>query len=258
MVIHAVWISICFPAALLEAVFHPKSGGVWVGRRLWGPFLLWAARARLSVEGLENVDPSRPTIYACNHQSALDIPVAFVALRVNFRFVAKKSLGNVPVLGWYLRAGKHLLVERGSWVSALTTLEKAAEQIRQGTSILIFPEGTRSADGRLLPFKKGPFALALKAGVAICPVTIEGTVRVMPKNSLKVRRGGEIRVKIGAPIDAREYGPHERERLMRDVRRVMISQSLELGGKGGELIPSSQPTSRPQVELPHPGRGVET
>jgi 1-acyl-sn-glycerol-3-phosphate acyltransferase len=258
MLIHAAWISLCFPAAFAEALLHPKSGGVWVGRRIWGPFLIWASRAKLVVQGGENVDPSRPTIYVSNHQSALDIPVAFVALPVNFRFVAKKSLGYVPVLGWYLMAGKHLLVERGSWISALHTLEKAAEQIRKGTSILIFPEGTRSPDGRLLPFKKGPFALALKAGVAICPVTIEGTARILPKKSWKVRTGEEIRVKIGAPIDARQYGPHERERLMQDVRGVMIAQSLELGGKGGDLKPTGPPPKAPPLAAAHPSRGVET
>ena len=258
MLIHAAWLSVCFPLALAEAVFHRKSGGMWVGRRIWGPFLIRAARARLVVQGLENVDPSRPTIYVANHQSALDIPVAFVALPVDFRFVAKKSLGSIPLLGWYLKAGRHLLVERGSWISALHALEKAADQIRRGTSILIFPEGTRSPDGRLLPFKKGPFALALKAGVAICPVTIEGTARILPKKSWKVRKGEEIRVKIGAPIDTRLYGLHDRGRLMRDVRRVMIAQSLELGGKGGDLTAIAAPSSPPRVQAPHPSRGAET
>jgi 1-acyl-sn-glycerol-3-phosphate acyltransferase len=258
MVLHGAWISICFPLALLGALLHPKTGGVWVGRRIWGPFLIWAARARLVVQGAENVVPFRPTIYVSNHQSALDIPVAFVALPVNFRFVAKKSLGYVPVLGWYLKAGRHILVERGSRASALATLEKGAEQIRRGTSILMYPEGTRSPDGRLLPFKKGSFALALKAGVAICPVTIEGTARIMPKKSWKIRFGEEIRVKIGAPIDPRQYGPHDRDRLMRDVRRVMIAQSLELGGKGGDLEPAAPAAHRPHFEAAHPTRGLET
>jgi 1-acyl-sn-glycerol-3-phosphate acyltransferase len=234
MGLSGAWLLLCFPLAFSAAVVHKKSGGVWVGRRIWGPFLIWAARAKLVVHGSENVDPARPTVYVANHQSAMDIPVAFVALPVNFRFVAKKSLSYVPLLGWYLVSGGHLMVDRGKSASALATLEKAAKQIREGKSILMFVEGTRSPDGRLLPFKKGPFLLALKAGVALCPVTIEGTARIMPKKSWKIVPG-EIHVKIGKPIDVRQYRPHQRERLMADVRRIMIAQSLELGGKGGDL-----------------------
>ena len=235
MALHSAWLSLCFPLAFGAALAHRKSGGVWVGRRVWGPFLIWAARAKVVVHGAENADPGRPTVYVANHQSAMDIPVAFVALPVNFRFVAKKSLSYVPVLGWYLVAGGHLMVDRGKSSSAIATLEKAAEQIQRGTSILMFVEGTRSPDGRLLPFKKGPFLLAMKAGVALCPVTIEGTAEIMPKKSWKIASGQTIHVKIGAPVDVSQYARHERDRLMYDVRRIMIAQSLELGGKGGDL-----------------------
>jgi 1-acyl-sn-glycerol-3-phosphate acyltransferase len=258
MVIHATWLSICFPLAFFAALAHPRGGGVWVGRRIWGPFLLWAVRARLVVHGAHNADPSRPTVYVANHQSAMDIPVAFVALPVNFRFVAKKSLRHIPLLGWYLVSGGHLLVDRGSSASAMATLEKAAAQIRRGTSILMFAEGTRSPDGRLLPFKKGSFVLALRAGAAICPVTIEGTAQIMPKNSWKIASGQEIHVKIGAPIDARQYGPHERDRLMRDVRRIMVAQSLELGGRGGDVDEAPAPSAPRSPGALHAHRKVET
>ena len=105
----------------------------------------------------------------------------------------------------------------------------------KGTSIIMYPEGTRSDDGHILPFKKGPFALALKAGVAVVPVTIEGSGRLMPKNSWKINTGGVIRVKIGKPIDASKYAPNDREGLMKEVRSVIIRQSVELGGRGGDV-----------------------
>jgi 1-acyl-sn-glycerol-3-phosphate acyltransferase len=234
MFLHGAWISLLFPFALVATLLHPRSGAVWMARDIWAPFLIWVSGARLVVHGLKNVDPKRPTVYVSNHQSTFDIPVLFAALPVNFRFVAKHQLKWVPVLGWYMVIGGHILIDRSNRARAIATLEKAARKIRRGTSILMYPEGTRSPDGSILPFKKGPFALALKAGVAVCPVTIEGTGRLMPKNSWKIQSGGEIHVKIGAPIDAAAYAPHERDRLARDVRDVIIAQSLELGGRGGD------------------------
>jgi 1-acyl-sn-glycerol-3-phosphate acyltransferase len=168
-----------------------------------------------------------------NHQSTLDIPAMFIAVPVNFRYVAKKQLKYVPVLGWYLWIGGHIFVDRGNRRSAIASLELAAQKIRNGRSIVMYPEGTRSADGRILPFKKGPFALALQAGVAVCPVTIEGTARIMPKNRWAITPG-EVKIKIGAPIDASKYAALGREALMRDVRNIVITQSLELGGLGGD------------------------
>lgn len=234
MLVNAVWMSFLFPFALLAAILHPKSGGMWVARDIWAPFLLWVARSKLRVYGQENVDPDRPTVYVANHQSAFDIPVLVMAVPTNFRYVAKSQLRWVPVLGWFLWIAGHVFVDRGNRQKAISSLDNAAARIRRGTSIMIYPEGTRSPDGRILPFKKGPFALALKAGVAVVPITIEGTARLMPKNSWKINLGQDIRVRIGKPINASQYGPNERERLMRDVRNVIIAQSLELGGKGGD------------------------
>ena len=235
MFVHGAWMTLLFPLAALATIVHPKSGAVWMARDWWAPFLVWMSGAKLVVHGRENVDPKRPTIYVSNHQSTFDIPVVLLAVPGNLRFVAKHSLKWVPVLGWYLWLAGHILIDRGNRQRAIASLDRAALRIRRGTSIVVYPEGTRSADGRVLPFKKGPFALALKAGVAVCPVTVEGTARLMPKNSWRIQTGGEIHVKIGRPIDASLYGPEERDRLTRDVREVIIRQSLEIGGKGGDV-----------------------
>ncbi|MGA9524428.1 MAG: lysophospholipid acyltransferase family protein [Myxococcaceae bacterium] len=234
LLVLATWLAVLFPFTMILLPFNLKSGSMWIARLLWAPVLVWVSRAKVVVHGRENVDPNRPTIYVSNHQSSFDIPVHLVSIPVNYRFVAKSSLKWVPMLGWYLWAAGHILIDRGHRHRAITSLQKAGRKIRQGTSIMVYPEGTRSDDGRILPFKKGPFALALEAGVAVCPVTIEGSARLMPKNSWDVNTGGEIHVKIGRPIDPAPYGPAGRDALMRDVRNVIIAQSLELGGKGGD------------------------
>jgi 1-acyl-sn-glycerol-3-phosphate acyltransferase len=234
MLINALWISLLFPLAILVMVVTlNRDAAVWMARKAWAPFLVWISGSKMTVTGREHVDPKRPTVYVSNHQSTLDIPVVFCALDVNFRFVAKSQLRWVPLLGWYLWAGGHIFVDRGNRRSAIASLRAAAQRIRAGTSILMYPEGTRSPDGRILPFKKGPFALALEAGVSVCPITIEGTDKVMPKNRWAITPG-QIKVKIGAPIDAAAYADRGRDALMRDVRDVVINQSLELGGVGGD------------------------
>ena len=203
MLVHATWITLLFPFAVVATLLHPKSGAVWMARDIWAPFLVWMSGAKLVVHGQQNVDRTRPTVYVSNHQSTFDIPVMFVALPVNFRFVAKQQLRWVPVLGWYMWLAGHVLIDRSNRARAIARLQKAGRKIRKGTSILMYAEGTRSPDGRILPFNKGPFALALEAQVAVCPVTIEGTGRLMPKNSWRIETGGEIHVKIGKRIDAR-------------------------------------------------------
>jgi 1-acyl-sn-glycerol-3-phosphate acyltransferase len=230
----AIWLALMFPLACLAMVVTLNAdNSMWVARRLFAPVVLWAGGARLMVQGRYNVDPSRPTVYVSNHQSTADIPALLAALPVNVRFVAKEQLRWVPIVGWFLWLAGHIFVDRANTRKAIASLDKASKKIRGGTSIIVFPEGTRSPDSRILPFKKGPFALALKAGVSICPVTVEGSSRVMPKRSWKITPG-QISVKIGEPIDASQYSEQDRETLMRQVRDVIIDQSLELGGEGGD------------------------
>ncbi len=229
-----IWLALMFVLACLAMlVTFNADNSMWVARRLFSPVALRASGARLTVQGRHNVDPLRPTVYVSNHQSTADIPALLAALPVNIRFVAKEQLRWVPIIGWFLWLAGHIMVDRSNTRRAIASLDAASKKIRSGTSIIAFPEGTRSPDARILPFKKGPFALALQAGVSICPVTVEGSAKVMPKNSWKIRPG-QIAVKIGEPIDASQYSQQDRETLMRQVRDVIISQSLELGGKGGD------------------------
>lgn len=230
----AVWTGILFPLTLLGGLLaRDENATLWVPRRLWSPVLLWAGGARLSVEGREHVDFSKPHIFVANHQSTIDIPTLFLALPVHFRWVAKSQLKWVPFIGWYLAAAGHIFVDRSNRKRSIESLSDAARKIRGGKSIIIFPEGTRSPDCRVQPFKKGPFALALQAGVPVVPVTIEGSGNLMPKNRWTITPG-PIRVRIGKPMDVSRFHPEDREGLARAVRNVIIDQSLALGGLGGD------------------------
>jgi 1-acyl-sn-glycerol-3-phosphate acyltransferase len=234
MMVAAVLSVLLFPVALLSMLITLDPGkSVWVARRLWSPLLIRAGGARLVVTGQENVDPNRPTVYVSNHQSTLDIPVCFVSVPVNFRFIAKHQLKYVPIIGWYLWLAGHIFINRSNRKKAISSLEEAARKVRNGKSVFVYVEGTRSDDGRILPFKKGAFALAQKAGVPIVPVTIEGTGKVMPKNSWDITPG-TVYAKVGKPIDTTAFSEENLDALIKAVRDVIITQSLELGGKGGD------------------------
>ena len=203
-----------------------------VVQKWWSPVLLWAGGAKLEVRGLENLKKGQPYIFVSNHQSTIDIPTLFMAIPWDTRFVAKKQLKYVPMLGWYMWAAKFVFVDRSNHREAVRSLDEAGEQIRGGISIIVFPEGTRSDDRKVHPFKKGPFALAMKARVPVVPVAIEGSGLLMPKNSWQITPG-PITVSIGQPI-APEHFENDRELLIREVRDRIIDQSFAMGGLGGD------------------------
>lgn len=248
MFVAAAWTTVLFPLCVVLMVAKWDAGAaLWVVRRLWSPVLLWAGGAKLSVTGAEQVPTDRPCIYVSNHQSTIDIPTLFIALPVEFRFVAKHSLKYVPVLGWYMSLAKFVFIDRSNHKRALKSLEAAAAQVRGGSSIVMFPEGTRSETRAILPFKKGPFALAMAAKVPLVPVAIEGSGQLMPKDSWNITPG-PIRVAIGAPIDVTPFGD-DREAAMRVVRDAIIDLNAALGGKGGDKSQAIAPRG-PRSEEP--------
>lgn len=232
------WIVLAFAAIFMVLIFFgslpvmilTRSGTlpIWLGRKVWGPWGLWLARARTEVEPLPAL-PDGPLVFACNHESALDIWVAFKVLPRNFRFVAKQELFRLPVFGWYMRLGGHIAVDRGNHARAVESLRNAGEAIRGGTSLVVFPEGTRSKDGRILPFKKGPFVVAMEAGVPVVPVAISGSGRVTPKSEIAVVPG-TIRVAVGEPVDPRAFA--DKEALLAAVRDRVVALHRSVGGLG--------------------------
>jgi 1-acyl-sn-glycerol-3-phosphate acyltransferase len=202
---------------------------IWFGRRAWGPWGLWLAGARVEVMRRPALPPG-PVIFASNHESVLDIWVLFQVLGRSFRFIAKQELFRMPVFGWYLRLGGHVAVDRGNHARAIEALRHAGAVVRGGTSLVVFPEGTRSRDLRVQPFKKGPFVVALEAGVPVVPVALSGSGHVTPKNVVAVVPG-TIRVAIGDPVDPRAF--QTKEALLAEVRRAVVALHRSIGGAGG-------------------------
>lgn len=233
VVVAIVWTTLMFVATLFAmGLTLNRSASMWVVQRWWSPVLIWAGGGKLEVSGLENLTQGQPYVFVSNHQSTIDIPVLFYAIPFDSRFVAKKQLMYVPMIGWYMWLAKFVFVDRANSREAIRSLDAAGVRIRGGISIIVFPEGTRSEDCRVHPFKKGPFALAMKARVPVVPVVIEGSGRLMPKNSWNITPG-PIKVKIGVPIQPERFG-EDRVALIHEVRSCIIDQSLALGGLGGD------------------------
>jgi 1-acyl-sn-glycerol-3-phosphate acyltransferase len=170
--------------------------GRWAHRiaRLWGRGVLAMLGVRTSVSGLEHV-PAGPAVYAANHSSMLDIPIAFAALPFDFRFVHKRSLHLLPFVGWYLFVAGHVAIDRARPFRAHKSLEAAVRRIRGGASLAVFPEGTRGQGRTLQRFKRGGVVLALGAGVPLVPVSLDGVRRVIPHGIFSLR-SGQVRVQV--------------------------------------------------------------
>jgi len=234
----------CIFFASLPVMIVTRSGDlpIWSGRRAWGPWGLRLAGARVEVRRRPR-PPDGPVIFACNHESVLDIWVAFQVLGRSFRFIAKQELFRMPVFGWYLRLGGHVPVDRGNHARAVESLRHAGALVRGGTSLVVFPEGTRSRDLRIHAFKKGPFVVAMEAGVPVVPVAISGSGHVTPKNVVAVVPG-PIRVAIGDPVDPRTFAT--KEALLAEVRRAVVALHRSIGGAGAEE--DAPPVRAPRVD----------
>jgi 1-acyl-sn-glycerol-3-phosphate acyltransferase len=183
--------------------------------RTWGRMILWTSRVRLRVTGLDNLRTGVPYVFCVNHQSHMDIPIILAALPVQFRFAAKKQLFRYPFLGWHLRRSGHVPVDRENPHAAVKSLREAAEKIRQGTPVVIFPEGGTSLDGSIKPFKGGGFVLATQSGAEVIPVTITGSRAVLAPKTYHVR-GGAVGVTVGKPIGSRDLSAAELAKRVRE------------------------------------------
>lgn len=189
----------------------------------WGRFSARVLGISVEVSGQEHYRKGKAYLIVSNHAGMADIPLILGAINLNLRFVAKEELGRIPVFGWALKGAGYVLIKRGQNREALQSLLDAADRIKAGTSIHIFPEGTRSQDGRLLPFKRGAFLIAKKAGAPVLPVTIIGSNRITPKKSLKIRKG-KVRMVIGEPIDPSRYANVEE---LQQAAHDVISANME-------------------------------
>lgn len=206
-------------AGLLGVEHRP--GGVYDrAARSWARAALWAAGVEYRVFGLEHLPRDRPAVIASNHQSWFDIFLLAAVLPISVRFVAKKELRRIPLLGRAMRQAGHIYIDRQDRRAAFDAYEEASKVIRAGMSAVVFPEGTRSRTGELLPFKKGPFVLAIAAQVPVVPVYCAGTFTLLPKGSFRLRPHA-IALLFGPPIETTGLTYEDRERLMQQTRQAI-------------------------------------
>lgn len=180
--------------------------------RAWGRIITRLSGVTVCMRGLERLERGRPYIFAANHQSQFDIFVLQGYLDFDFRWLAKLELFQVPLFGRAMRLAGYIPVDRSHSRKAIQSLDEAAGRIADGTSVIIFPEGTRSPDGSLQPFKAGAMVLAIKAGVEVVPVAILGTHQVLPKGRLLVRPG-RVEIRVGEPIATADYSLKQKHEL---------------------------------------------
>lgn len=191
----------------------------------WSRLLLRATGVRVTVEGLERIEQGRSYVFVANHTSIVDIWALLVAIPNSFRYVAKRELSRVPVFGRAMASAGNIFIDRANLVSSLASYDAAASMLSNGRSALVFAEGTRSRDGHLLPFKKGPFVLAIRAGVPVVPLCICGAFERTPKGVLNVRPGAVV-VCIGEPIETGGMTYNERDDLSGTARAAVEAMAV--------------------------------
>jgi 1-acyl-sn-glycerol-3-phosphate acyltransferase len=190
---------------------------------LWAKSILFVSRIDVTVNGLSNLDPSQSFIYMSNHQSNFDIPVLLACLPVQFRWLAKAELFRIPIFGRGMRAAGYISIDRFNRASAFESIRVAAKKIKEGVSVMIFPEGTRSLDGNIRPFKKGGFVLAVDSGVPIIPIILHGTRSIMPKGRLRIQ-SGHVDMDIQPPMETSGYTRESKDDLMEQIRAVICEK----------------------------------
>jgi 1-acyl-sn-glycerol-3-phosphate acyltransferase len=197
--------------------------------RSWSKKVLWLSGVHVTVQGAEHLVPSERYIYAANHTSLFDIPVILAFVPDNVRIMYKQELEKIPVFGWGLRLSPFISINRERSREAISTLDEAVISMQTGSSVLVFPEGTRSKDGSLGTFKRGAFTMAVRAGRRIVPMSIQGAHRLLPQGKLRLL-GGSVVVALHKPLDVPEQATREQEKeLMSTVREIIatdvVSQS---------------------------------
>jgi len=223
---------------LILRLFDPSGDRVVDLARAWAGWVVSFAGVKIQVEIRGKLDPAQPYVFMANHASSLDIWAMFRVVPRRIRMIAKKQLSRIPLFGWVMWAGRFIFIDRQNGVAARRSIDEAVRRVHDGESVVIYPEGTRTRDGKLGCFKKGGFHLAVKAGVPIVPVALRGTRELMPRKSLLLR-SGTMKAIIGEPVPTQGLSEEERANLSEKVRSIVEAMLAEEN-------PGPQATGGPQ------------
>ena len=208
-------------AAIFLSLFDASGNIPHLVARLWGKIQLRVTGTRVSIRGLENIDFQKSYILVSNHQSSFDIFTLLGYLPIQFRWIAKAELFRAPFMGWAMTRIGYISIERDSPKKAYRSMLRAAEAVKNGVSVLIFPEGTRSPDGKLQAFKKGVFLIALKSQAPILPITLQGTAKILQKGDWRIYPG-DVRITIDPPLETAGIPAEKEEELSQRVRSTLM------------------------------------
>jgi 1-acyl-sn-glycerol-3-phosphate acyltransferase len=205
---------------ILFALIQPRAQLALGISKLWGRILLKFVPIPLTVEGQSHLIPGQPYIFAANHRSQFDIFVLMEILPGRFGWVAKKALFQIPLFGQAMASVGNISVDRSNLKEAIKSLNRGATLIQRGHSIVVFPEGTRATTRELLPFKKGVFIMAQKAGAPVVPISISGTMAIQPRGALRIKPG-PVKVVISPPVRPQDYRGRPKEEFMAAVYKAI-------------------------------------
>lgn len=215
---------VCGTLAMVFAILVNPRVGSYFGM-VWARINSFFTPMTVTIVGAENMRPDSSYVITANHQSLYDIYVLYGWLGVDFKWVMKKELEKVPVLGPACKMLGHIFIDRSDTKKAVETINAAKTKIVNGTSVVFFPEGSRSGDGIIKPFKKGAFKMALDLGLPVLPVTISGTRKILPKGGINLKPGG-VTMTIHEPIPVKDYSEENMAELM-ERTRIVINSSLD-------------------------------
>lgn len=211
--------------ALLTIIFSVvglgRAMGYWLPH-CWARLFCLLAFVRVRVDGRSNISPKTGYVFVANHQGAYDIFAVYGYLGHNFRWMMKKGLEKIPLVGYSCRVSGHIYVDNSSSSAVRRTMETAEKQLAGGMSVVVFPEGSRTPDGRMHAFRRGAYQLAMEFGLPVVPVTIDGSYDIMPRGS-KLPNYGTVRLTIHRPIEPGPEGRHELSELMERSATVIAS-----------------------------------
>lgn len=216
-IIIAVYALIIAILTILVSPFDSKGKITHYISKIFSKVILLVSGIKLKVNGLEKIDRDKSYVFVSNHASYFDIPILMQAIPNNARFIYKKSLSKIPIFGWGMYLGQYVPIDRENGREALKALRNAAQKIKKGISIVIFPEGTRTPDGEIKDFKKGVFVLADEAKEDIVPVLIKGSYNIMPKGKFKIQ-SAEVEVTF---FEAVQYTKDKA--LLGNIREMLVN-----------------------------------